>query len=37
LKQEGIDLKSEATIAYGAPPLLTAKTLDGEMDATLNY
>ena len=22
---------------YGAPPLLAAKTLDGEMDATLNY
>ena len=36
-KQDGIDLKSEATVAYGAPPLLTAKTLDGEMDATLNY
>ena len=37
LKQGGIDLKSEATIAYGAPPLLTAKTLSGEMDATMNY
>ena len=37
LKQDGIDLKSEATIVYGAPPLLTAKTLSGEMDATLNY
>jgi NitT/TauT family transport system substrate-binding protein len=37
LKQDGIDLKSDATIAYGAPPLLTAKTLSGEMDATLNY
>lgn len=37
LKQAGIDLKSEATIAYGAPPLLAAKTLSGEMDATLNY
>jgi NitT/TauT family transport system substrate-binding protein len=36
-KQDGIDLKSEATVVYGAPPLLTAKTLDGEMDATLNY
>jgi len=36
-KQGGIDLKSESTIAYGAPPLLTAKTLSGEMDATLNY
>jgi len=37
LKQGGIDLKSEATIAYGAPPLLMAKTLSGEMDATVNY
>ena len=37
LKQDGIDLKSEATIAYGAPPLLTAKTLAGEMEATINY
>ena len=37
LKQDGIDLKSESTIVYGAPPLLTAKTLGGEMDATLNY
>ena len=37
LKQDGIDLKSEATIAYGAPPLLTAKTLSGEMDAAVNY
>src|SRR5882757_11415982 len=37
LKQAGIDLKSDSTIAYGAPPLLTAKTLSGEMDAALNY
>jgi len=37
LKQQGIDLKSESTIMYGAPPLLTAKTLGGEMDAALNY
>ena len=37
LKQGGIDLKSDATIAYGAPPLLMAKALDGEMDATVNY
>jgi NitT/TauT family transport system substrate-binding protein len=36
-KQDGIDLKSESTIAYGAPPLLAAKTLSGEMDATINY
>lgn len=36
-KQRGLDLKSASTIVYGAPPLLTAKTLSGEMDATLNY
>jgi NitT/TauT family transport system substrate-binding protein len=36
-KQGGIDLKSESTIVYGAPPLLTAKMLGGEMDASLNY
>ena len=37
LKQDGIDLKREATIVYGAPALLAEKTLQGEMDATLNY
>jgi NitT/TauT family transport system substrate-binding protein len=37
LKQDGIDLKTQATIAYGAPMLLAEKTLQGEMDATLNY
>ena len=37
MKQDGVDLKSEATIVYGSPPLLAAKTLSGEMDATLNY
>jgi NitT/TauT family transport system substrate-binding protein len=37
LKQDGIDLKKEATLAYGAPALLAEKTLLGEMDATLNY
>jgi NitT/TauT family transport system substrate-binding protein len=37
LKRDGIDLKSDATIAYGAPPLLAAKILSGEMDATVNY
>jgi len=36
-KQAGIDLKSEATIVYGAPPLLAAKLADGEMDAGINY
>jgi NitT/TauT family transport system substrate-binding protein len=37
LKQDGVDLKSEASIVYGAPPLLAAKALDGEMDASLNF
>src|SRR6478736_3359756 len=37
MKQDGIDLKSEATVVYGAPPLIAAKTLDGEMDASLNF
>jgi NitT/TauT family transport system substrate-binding protein len=37
MKQDGIDLKTEAAVAYGAPALLAEKTLMGEMDATLNY
>src|ERR1700756_4267443 len=37
MKQDGIDLKSEATVVYGAPPLIAAKALDGEMDASLNF
>jgi NitT/TauT family transport system substrate-binding protein len=37
LKQEGTDLKAESSIIYGAPPLLSAKALDGETDATLTY
>jgi NitT/TauT family transport system substrate-binding protein len=37
MQQQGIDLKVEATIAYGAPPLLVEKTISGEMDATINY
>ena len=37
LKQDGTDLKAESNIIYGAPPLLTAKALSGESDATLNY
>ena len=36
-KQDGIDLRRDATILYGAPVLLAEKTLQGEMDATLNY
>ena len=37
LKQDGVELKQQATSAYGAPALLAAKTLRGEFDATLNY
>jgi NitT/TauT family transport system substrate-binding protein len=37
MRQDGIDLKAEATIVFGAPALLAEKTLLGEMDATLNY
>jgi NitT/TauT family transport system substrate-binding protein len=36
-KQDGLDMKSQATIVYGAPPLLAAKALGGEMDAVVNY
>jgi NitT/TauT family transport system substrate-binding protein len=37
LKQDGTDLRTESNIIYGAPPLLSAKALSGESDATLNY
>jgi NitT/TauT family transport system substrate-binding protein len=37
MKQDGIDLKSDAAIVYGAPPLIAAKALDGEMDASVNF
>jgi len=37
MKQEGVDLKTEATIVYGAPALLTEMALQGGTDATLNY
>ncbi|MGJ4946342.1 ABC transporter substrate-binding protein [Bradyrhizobium sp. HKCCYLS1011] len=36
-KRGGLDLKSQATITYGAPPLLAAKLSEGEMDAGINY
>ncbi|WP_316204887.1 ABC transporter substrate-binding protein [Bradyrhizobium sp. SZCCHNS3004] len=36
-KRGGLDLKSQATVTYGAPPLLAAKMADGEMDAGLNF
>jgi NitT/TauT family transport system substrate-binding protein len=37
MKQDGIDLRSDSSIVYGPPPLLAAKAVDGEVDATLNY
>jgi NitT/TauT family transport system substrate-binding protein len=37
LMRDGVDLKTQATIVYGAPTLLAEKTLQGEIDATLNY
>jgi len=36
-RRSGVDLKTEAAIAYGAPPLLTQKALQGETDATLTF
>jgi NitT/TauT family transport system substrate-binding protein len=36
-KRSSIDLASQATILYGAPPLLWQKALQGETDATLNF
>jgi NitT/TauT family transport system substrate-binding protein len=37
MKRDGIDLRRDATVLFGAPVLLAEKTLQGEMDATLNY
>jgi NitT/TauT family transport system substrate-binding protein len=36
-RREGVDLKKQATIVYGAPPLLSEKALQGEIDATLTF
>ena len=36
-RRSGIDLKTEASIVYGAPPLLQQKALQGETDATLTF
>src|SRR5262245_2702321 len=36
-RRAGIDLKRQATIVYGAPPLLSEKALQGEHDATLTF
>jgi NitT/TauT family transport system substrate-binding protein len=32
-----LDLRKQATLVYGAPPLLTQKALQGEHDATLTF
>lgn len=37
MKQDGIDLKAQATINYGAPALIAEKAARGEFDATLNF
>ncbi len=37
LQQDGINLRSDSTIVYGAAPLVAAQMLNGDMDATVNY
>jgi NitT/TauT family transport system substrate-binding protein len=36
-RRAGVDLRRQATVVYGAPPLLSHKALQGEHDATLTY
>ena len=36
-RRAGVDLRKQATVVYGAPPLLTEKALQGEIDATLTF
>ncbi len=36
-KESGVDLDADATILYGAPPLLAQQSLQGKDDATLNF
>jgi NitT/TauT family transport system substrate-binding protein len=36
-RRSNLDLRRQATIVYGAPPLLTEKALQGENEATLTY
>jgi NitT/TauT family transport system substrate-binding protein len=36
-RRAGVDLKREATVVYGAPPLLAEKALQGETEATLTF
>jgi len=35
--RSGLDLKTQAVIVYGAPPLVSQKGLQGETDATLTF
>ncbi len=35
--RSGLDLKTQASVVYGAPPLLSEKALQGETDATLTF
>jgi len=34
---QGVDLKTQATLVYGAPPLLAEKFAQGELDAVLEF
>src|SRR5205807_10312248 len=36
-RRGGLDLKTQASIVYGAPPLLSEKALQRENDATLTF
>jgi NitT/TauT family transport system substrate-binding protein len=36
-RRSGVDLRRQASIVYGAPPLLSHKALQGETDATLTF
>jgi NitT/TauT family transport system substrate-binding protein len=37
VRRSGVDLKTQASIVYGAPPLLSQKALQRENDATLTF
>jgi NitT/TauT family transport system substrate-binding protein len=36
-RRDGVNLKAQATVVYGAPPLLSQKALQREHDATLTF
>jgi NitT/TauT family transport system substrate-binding protein len=36
-RKSGVNLKQESEIVYGAPPLLSEKAMQGEIDATLTF